>query len=76
MSHFINIIFNKLASLDIFFLILRTTLWIGDISIFIGEERKLRELREAPKHNLIGGRAVFEPGSMWFAHYIILPLYK
>lgn len=40
MSHFKNIIFNKLASSDTLSLILTTTLLIDDISVLIDEENE------------------------------------
>lgn len=40
MSHFINIIFNKLATSDTLSLILIKILWVGDIPIFIDEENE------------------------------------
>lgn len=40
MSHFINIIFNKLATSDTLSLILIKILWVGDTSIFIDEENE------------------------------------
>lgn len=77
MSHFINIIFNQLATSDTLPLIFTTTLWVGVISIFINKENETQRAYRTPKAQIYYVVELeFEPCSIWSFHYTILPLYK